>query len=446
MSSEPVALAVVSSADTPAFEALVSVGSWQRRAVLFAFAPMQRGHLRVELPEGGAVDFGTPADSATSRVPQGIPAAAAIRVRREAFFKKCAAAGDIGFAESFMDGDWETPDLTAVIAFFILNVEDAPTLSGSARKKAQAWFLNFARFTNRLGHLLRPNSVATARRNIGEHYDLSNEFFALFLDPSMMYSAARWPTAAPELSLEAAQREKNDALCRALRLSPADHVLEIGTGWGGWSIHAATTYGCRVTTLTISREQHELARRRVQAAGLADRVDVQLRDYRHLEGTFDKIVSIEMMEALGHDYLPVYCDTLAARLKRDGLIALQFITCPDARYEQLRKGVDFIQKHIFPGSLLLSLNRVNQQLARAGGFQLHAIHDHGPDYARTLRLWREAFFAKLAEVSALGFDERFIRKWHYYLAYCEAAFALRNISVVQTLYTRANNHASLGES
>jgi cyclopropane-fatty-acyl-phospholipid synthase len=360
-------------------------------------------------------------------------------VRREAFFKKCFWSGDIGFAESYLDGDWETPDLTAVIAHFVRNVDSAPTLSGSNRARTAA--LNVLRLVNRLGHLLRPNTRAIARRNIREHYDLSNDFFALWLDPSMMYSAARWPEHAPHLSLEEAQREKNDALCRQLRLHPTDHVLEIGTGWGGWSLHAARTYGCRVTTVTISQQQFELARQRVAAAGLAGRVDVQLCDFRDLTGRFDKIVSIEMLEAIGHRNQAVFAATVARLLKPEGLLALQFITCPDARYAQFRRGVDFIQKHIFPGSLLLSLNRMNDLLARSGGFVLHAVEDFGPDYARTLRLWRENFRARLDEVRALNFDERFIRKWDYYLCYCEAAFALRNISVVHTLHTRPNNAA-----
>ena len=413
-----------------------------RRMVLRAFRNMRLGHLRLELPEGGCVDFGAHADALSRRLPCGLSASASIRVKRPAFFRKCILAGDIGFAESYLDGDWDTPDLSSLIAWFILNVEHAPTLSGSTNTKAaQTFFINALRFANRLGHLLRPNSRATARRNISEHYDLSNEFFDLFLDPTLMYSSARWPAHAPELSLEAAQREKNDALCRSLRLRPEDHVLEIGTGWGGFSIHAATTYGCRVTTLTISKQQYDLARERIQAAGLADRVEVRFEDYRDHAGTYDKIVSIEMMEALGHKFLPVYCDTLAARLKPDGLLALQFITCPDDRYAELRRGVDFIQKHIFPGSLLLSLNRVNQQLARAGGFMLHHIEDFGQDYARTLRLWHDTFQARREQILALGFDERFMRKWSYYFCYCEAAFAMRNISVVQTLHTRANNLA-----
>jgi len=409
--------------------------SFFRASVLRAFGEMTRGHLRLELADGSVHDIGSHADALARRLPLGLSAAAVIRICREKFFNKCALAGDIGFAESYIDGDWETPDLTAVIAFFILNADTAPTLSGSSQAKTLA--LNSLRSLNRLGHLLRPNSRATAQRNISEHYDLSNDFFALFLDPSMMYSAAKW--TQPGFTLEAAQREKNDALCRHLRLQPTDHVLEIGTGWGGWSLHAARTYGCRVTTVTISREQLEYARARIAAAGLTDRVTVEFQDYRDLSGQFDKIVSIEMMEAIGHRYLPEFTDVLHRCLKPDGLLALQFITCPDSRYDQFRRGVDFIQKHIFPGSLLLSLNRVNTELTRAGGFVLHAVDDFGPDYARTLRVWHDNFRTRLEQVQALGFDERFIRKWSYYLSYCEAAFALRNISVVHTLHTRANN-------
>jgi len=425
MSSEPQAtsasLASGNLATAPA------AGFW-RRTVLEAIRGLTRGQLRLDFPEGDSLTIGQPLE--------GVPIAH-IRIRREVFFKKCFWAGDIGFAESHIDGDWETIDLTAVIAFFIRNVDSAPTLSGSQRGKSVA--LNLLRFANRLGHLLRPNTRAIARRNIREHYDLSNDFFALWLDPSLMYSSAKWPAAAPELPLEAAQWEKNEALCRHLRLKAGDHVLEVGTGWGGWALHAAREHGCRVTTVTISQQQFELARRRVIDAKLADRVDVQLRDFRDITGQYDKIVSIEMVEALGHRYQATFAEAVSRLLKPDGLLALQFITCPDARYESLRRGVDFIQKHIFPGSLLLSLNRMNGLLARSGGFVLHEMDDFGPDYARTLRLWRESFHARLDQVRALNFDDRFIRKWTYYLCYCEAAFALRNISVVHTLHTRANN-------
>ena len=416
-------------------------GSLYRRAVLASFAPMQRGRLEMELPEGTTHVIGQAAADAawTAPLPLGIAPAARIRVHREAFFRQCVLAGDIGFAESYIDGDWDTPDLTAVLAWFIHNLDQAPTLSGSTSKRLKTWSHDLLRLGNRLGHLLRPNRPEQAKRNISAHYDLSNDFFSLFLDPTLMYSSARWTT--PDLTLEAAQHAKNDALCRRLRLTPTDRVLEIGTGWGGWSLHAAKNYGCHVTTVTISRQQYELASQRVADAGLTDRIEVRFQDFREITGTFDKIVSIEMMEALGHRYLPHFCAALNRLLQPQGLLALQFITCPDDRYADFRRGVDFIQKHIFPGSLLLSLNRVNEQLSAAGRFVIHAVDDFGQDYARTLRLWHDAFNQRLEDVRRLGFDERFIRKWRYYLCYCEAAFALRNISVVQTLHTRPNNLA-----
>ncbi len=404
---------------------------------LRVLAPMQQGHLIMELPDGSRLEYGRSGGGSSVRLPPGVADTALINVRDVAFFRQCVLAGDIGFAEAYMDGHWETPDLRAVIAWFLLNVDNAPTLSGSARKRAQGWLLNLMHFSNRLGHLLRPNSRATSRRNISAHYDLSNQFFALMLDPSMMYSSAKWTRDTS--SLEAAQREKNEALCRMLRLQPGDHVLEIGTGWGGWALHAARHHGCRITTLTNSVQQHALAARRILQAGLADRVDVRRMDFRDISGRYDKIVSIEMMEALGHRYLPEFCRVINRVLKPDGLVALQFITCPDARYHEFRRGVDFIQKHIFPGSLLLSLNRVNDLLAGAGGFMVHQVSDLGQDYARTLEVWRDNFRANLEQVRALGMDERFIRKWSYYLDYCGSAFAMRNISVVQTLHTRANN-------
>ncbi len=422
--------AAASAAAAPATRAV----SLAERAILAAFARMPEGCLRLELPGGTVRHFGRAQDSVL--VAPGVMNSAVLRVHREGFFQKCLLRGDIGFAESFIDGDWTTPDLTAVIGWFVLIHEHSPTLSGS---QAGAAAVNLLRFTDRLRHLLRPNDRATARRNIAEHYDLSNDFFALWLDETMMYSAAKWERA--DATLAEAQVAKNDALCRHLRLRPDDQVLEIGTGWGGWSLHAAQRYGCRVTTVTLSRQQHDLAVRRIAAAGLADRVAVRLQDYREITGRFDKIASIEMLEAVGHRYLPDFARACDRLLQPAGVLALQYITVPDHRYDALRRGVDFIQKHIFPGSLLLSANRVNDQLSRHGGFVLHAFEDFGPDYARTLRLWREAFHGRGAEVRALGFDDRFIRKWHYYLCYCEAAFALRHISVVHAVHTRANNLA-----
>ncbi|HEX7630528.1 MAG TPA: cyclopropane-fatty-acyl-phospholipid synthase family protein [Lacunisphaera sp.] len=405
--------------------------SLAERAVFSALAGMPAGRLQVELPDGTQRVFGD------ATLPPGTAGQATLKVRRPDFFKKCVLHGDIGFAESFIDGDWETPDLTAVIGWFVLNHRDAPTLSGS--RAARNLALNLLQLANQIGHWFRPNNRATARRNIADHYDLSNDFFALWLDESMMYSSARWERA--DASLAEAQQAKNEALCRHLRLKASDHVLEIGTGWGGWSLYAAQKYGCRVTTVTISRQQQDLAIKRVAAAGLADRIDVRLQDYRDITGRFDKIVSIEMLEAVGHRYLPDYAAACDRLLKPDGLLALQVITVPDHRYEALRSGVDFIQKHIFPGSLLISVNRLNHLLSEKGGFVCRALEDFGPDYVLTLQHWRDSFHGKLDQVRALGFDERFIRKWHYYLCYCEAAFAQRHISVVQTLYSRANTNA-----
>jgi len=402
---------------------------------------MPCGQLRLELPDGtihrlGHRDRVHWQATARAAAALAIPETAVIQVRRPTFFEKCVLHGDIGFAEAFIDGDWETPDLVAVIAWFVLNVERSPSLSGS---RAKALGVNLLRTASRLGHRWRPNSRRNAARNIRKHYDLSNDFFRLWLDPSMMYSCARWER--PDLTLEEAQRAKNESLCRKLQLTAEDHVLEFGSGWGGWSLHAAQNFGCRVTTLTLSREQYDLARQRIAAAGLSDRIEVRLQDYRDLPAgeQFDKLVSIEMLEAVGHRYLEDWCRVATRALKPDGLMALQFITCADARYDEIRRGVDFIQKHIFPGGLILSVNRLNDLLASTGGFVLHALEDMGQDYARTLRTWREEFNRRGAAVQALGFDERFLRKWNYYLAYCEAAFALRNISVVQTVHTRPNN-------
>lgn len=410
-------------------------GSFYQRLIFRMLEPLGRGHLQVILPDGGVQHFGEAGRVSKLYLPTEISNHALIRIHRSSFFKKCVLFGDIGFADSYLDGDWDSPDLTALVAWFIHNRDEAPTLSGSRRSNSAR--VKWLGVISRLAHLLRPNTPKTARRNISEHYDLSNKFFSLFLDPTLMYSSAKW--AEPDQTLEEAQHEKNEALCRSLRLKPTDHVLEIGTGWGGWSLHAAKNYGCRVTSVTISSEQLTLARRRVSAAGLDERIDVQFCDYRELTGQYDKLVSIEMLEAVGHGYHENYADVCSRVLKPDGLLALQFITCPDNRYDEFRNGVDFIQRHIFPGSLLLSLNRVNDLLSRRGGFVLHEMTDLGHDYARTLRHWREAFQKHLLAVRELGFDTRFIRKWDYYLSYCEAAFALRNISVVQTLHTRANN-------
>jgi cyclopropane-fatty-acyl-phospholipid synthase len=395
------------------------------RGILFsALSGLQRGRLRLCSPDGSVRVFGGLGESP----------AAEIRVLDEAFFRDCVLGGPVGFGEAYMDGRWETDDLVGVISWFILNADESTVLEGSGRTDPRIGLLNLA---HRAAHLLRPNSLRTSRRNIAEHYDLSNDFFKLWLDPTMTYSCAYWDR--PGADLEAAQVRKYDVLCRKLRLRPSDEVLEIGSGWGGFSMHAARTYGCRVTTVTISQAQHDEAAARITAAGLGDRIDLRLMDYRDIRGRFDKIASIEMLEAVGDRYLEPYFAQCHRLLKRHGLLGLQYITCPDSQYEVLRRGVDFIQRHVFPGSLLLSIGRVNRALNATGDLFLHDLDDMGPYYARTLGVWRENFHRVLDQVRAQGFDDRFIRKWDYYLAYCEAAFATRHISVVQAVYTRANN-------
>jgi cyclopropane-fatty-acyl-phospholipid synthase len=253
----------------------------------------------------------------------------------------------------------------------------------------------------------------------------------------MTYSSALF--IDPAQTLEQAQIAKYDRLCRHLRLRSEDHVLEIGSGWGGFSLHAAKNYGCKITTVTISQEQYNYARQLFQKENLAGQVEIKFQDYRKLTGQFDKIVSIEMLEAVGDEYLETYFAKCHEVLKPGGLLALQMITCPDSRHESLRKNVDWIQKHIFPGSLLLSIHRVNEALRRTGDLFLHDLKDLGLSYAETLKRWRIAFNRNEDAVRTLKFDTCFIRKWNYYLSYCEAAFAMRNISVVQAVYTRPNN-------
>lgn len=359
--------------------------------------------------------------------------AAAMTIKNPDFFRKCVLYGDVGFGESYVDGDWETDDIAALIRWLILNVEDAPGMSGSS---AGTGLINLLSAANRMVHLLRPNSRRISQRNIREHYDLGNELYELFLDNSMTYSSGLFQG---DETLEEAQEAKYRRLCEQLRLKPDDHVLEIGCGWGGFCSFAARHYGCRVTAVTISQAQLEYARSRVVREGVADQVRIELCDYRDLTGRFDKIVSIEMLEAVGEAYVDGYFAKCAELLKPDGLLALQMITCPDGRYRSFRKGVDWIQKHIFPGSLLMSVGRVNQAVNRTGQLFLHDLKDMGTSYTKTLRLWRERFNDRLDEARGLGFDDAFIRKWNYYLSYCEAAFDMRNISVAQVVFTRPNN-------
>jgi cyclopropane-fatty-acyl-phospholipid synthase len=404
--------------------ALTHNPSFYERVVMDMLSKMNKGRLDVSLPGGQSLTLGNGEGNVK----------ADMSINDIDFFRRCVLYGDVGFGETYMDGLWETSSITNVIKWFLLNIDNAPSVSGS---EAKTVILGMLKSFNRIYHRRRSNTLNKARKNISEHYDLSNDFFSLWLDPSMTYSSAYFKK--PEMSLEEAQYEKYDRLSHLMRLKPHHHVLEIGSGWGGNAIHMAKNYGCHVTSITISEEQQKLATEKVKAAGLSDKIKIVLEDYRIIEGQYDRIVSIEMLEAVGAQYYDAYFRQLHRLLKPDGMVALQVITCPDSRFEELRRGVDWIQKHIFPGSLLPSIGAMNKAMNNTGDLTLIDVKDLGQHYARTLAIWRENFHRVKEQVEKIGFDEPFQRKWNYYLSYCEAAFAMRNINVMQLLYSRPNN-------
>ncbi len=395
-----------------------------RQIILRLLSRMNKGFLTLTLPEGEIIQVGDNISEIR----------ATIQIKNNAFFRKCFLYADIGFGESYVDGDWETDSIKNVISWMILNIENNPAISGGNSKFAP---INLLKSLNKLFHKINANTKSGSKKNISAHYDLSNDFYKLWLDETMTYSSAVFEDK--DISLKEAQIEKYDRICRELKIKPTDHILEIGTGWGGFSIYAAENYGCKITTTTISKNQFDLANKRITEKGLNNKIETLLLDYRELMGQYDKIISIEMLEAVGHEYLETFFAKINSLLKKDGAAALQVITSHDSNYDSLRKGVDWIQKHIFPGSLLPSIAALNKAVNKTSNLYLHNLKNFGLDYAKTLKLWREKFNGKHTETINMGFDEYFIRKWNYYLSYCEAAFEMRNISVVQMIYTRPNN-------
>ena len=413
---------VIDAALTPAHGA---AGSWLqqlgKRLFLSALGKFQHGELTVVVPASGERHvFGR-------RTPQ-CDLHATLEILHPQTFADAAFGGTVGGGEAYIRGFWRTDDLTALVRMFVANREAMESFEGAAAYLSDP--------VRRALHWLNRNSVDGSRRNISAHYDLGNELFALFLDPTMMYSCAVFEHE--DSSLHQAQLAKLDRICRRLQLSPADHLLEIGTGWGGLALHAAQQYGCRVTTTTISREQHDWARGKLHAAGLlqSGQVTLLLEDYRELSGSYDKLVSIEMIEAVGHQYLDTYTAKCSSLLKPEGAMLLQAITIQDQVYEQALKSVDFIQRFIFPGSFIPSVTAIADSLRRATDLKIFHLEDIGPHYATTLRRWRENFLARLAEVRALGYPDSFIRMWEFYLCYCEGGFLERQIGDVQMLLTK----------
>jgi cyclopropane-fatty-acyl-phospholipid synthase len=353
---------------------------------------------------------------------------ATIVVERPEFYSKVVFGGEDGAGEAYMDGDWWSPDLVSVIRLASRNLS---SLAGSNR-----WANSVSRTLQRVKHRKRANTVKGSRKNIAEHYDLSNDFFQTFLDDRMVYSSAVYESESD--SLEDAQVEKLDRLCRKLELSPEDHLLEIGTGWGAFAAHAAQNYGCRITTTTISDEQYKGAAERFARLGL-DGIELLKEDYRALQGKFDKIVSIEMFEAVGlenYDHFFGACERL---LKPDGLLAMQAITMNEGRFPEYHKSSDWIQRRIFPGSELASVSEILRSLGRVTSMSMMHLEDIGISYALTLAEWRRRFLAAREDVLKLGFDERFVRMWDYYLAYCEGGFRERYIGDAQLLFAKMHS-------
>lgn len=349
-----------------------------------------------------------------------------LQVLDPGFYRAVACHGSVGAGESYMDGQWRCDNLVGLIQLLVRNRDLLDGMeSGLARLGGLAM---------RLWHALRRNTRDGSRRNIAAHYDLGNDFFSLFLSADLMYSSAIW--SDPADTLETASARKLERICRQLDLKPTDRVIEIGTGWGGFALYAAQHYGCHVTTTTISREQHALASRRVAEAGMKGHVTLLLEDYRDLEGQYDKLVSIEMVEAIGAPYLDVYFGKLGSLLKPDGLALVQAITIEDHRYAQALKSVDFIKRHVFPGSFIPSISALLAAKTRASDLGLVRLEDFGSSYAQTLKAWRERFMAHLPQVRAQGFDERFVRLWEFYLAYCEGGFRERSIGVAHLLMAK----------
>ena len=392
-------------------------GGLARSLMLKVLAKLQVGSLTLREQDETLV-FGSKTDPAAPH--------AEVQVHDNDLYRRILTGGGIAAGETYIEGLWSSPDLTAVTRAFSANLAMLGAMSDRQNLLAKTAL--------KLNHWARRNTATRSRENISAHYDLGNDFFSLFLDPSMMYSSAVFPT--PDSDLASASQHKLRLICEDLELKPEDHLVEIGTGWGGMAIYAAEHYGCRVTTTTISREQFDYTVDAVAQRGLQDRITVLFDDYRDLTGKFDKLVSIEMIEAVGHQFYDTYFQTVSRLLKPHGKAVIQAITMTEQRYEQARDSVDFIKRYIFPGGCLPSLTVISDALARMTDMQMANLRDITRDYADTLNAWHEGFLEKLDRVRAMGFDDRFINMWRYYLSYCEGGFRERIIGTYQITMTK----------
>jgi len=374
--------------------------------------------------EHGGLELASPSARAHHGRLDGLQAQ--VEVRDERFFRAVALRGSVGAGEAWASGWWTSPDPVAVVRLFVRNESALAAVEGGLARLSRPLLAVF--------HALKRNTRRGSRANIAAHYDLSNEFFALFLDETMTYSCGLFER--PEASLREASLAKIERLCERLELTSRDHLLEIGTGWGALAIHAAQHHGCRVTTTTLSRRQHELATERVRAAGLEGRVEVLLKDYRELTGSYDKLVSVEMIEAVGHAYYPTFFRRCQELLAPNGRMVLQAITIADHRYEAARRSVDFIRAHVFPGSCIPSVTALLAAATRASDLRLERLEEIGPHYVTTLRAWRSNLRARWSEARELGFSEELLRAWEFYFAYCEGGYAEGQLGDVHMLFTR----------
>ncbi|MBF7730552.1 SAM-dependent methyltransferase [Pseudomonas sp. N040] len=386
-----------------------------RRTVLRQLAQLRHGHLRI-LENGELLQFGDPASDLQGE----------IEVLDPALWSMVAGSGSVGAGEAYIHGYWRSADLTAVIRVFVSNLDVLDGMEGGLALLGRPLLKAL--------HWLNRNTRQGSQKNIAAHYDLGNDLFEQFLDPTMMYSAAMF--RSDDDTLEQAQLNKLERICQKLDLKPGDHLLEIGTGWGSMALYAASHYGCRVTTTTLSQEQFAYTQQRIEAQGLQERVTLLLRDYRDLDGQYDKLVSIEMIEAVGHRFLPTYFKQCAQLLKPDGLMLLQAITIRDQRYEQAKHSVDFIQRYIFPGGALPSVNEMLAVISADTDMNLHHMEDFGLHYARTLKLWHDNFKRAHSNLQQLGYDNTFMRLWEFYLCYCEGGFRERSIGTAQLLLAK----------